>query len=130
MEQGSLPACGPDNLARTTRLAAALQPSVARGLGSGNVLPALLGFGTVFGLAAVNGGFFPTSWGWAALSLLLVAAGALVVRDTVPLDRWQTAFLALLGALVGWTALSTLWAPDPATPLLETERACVYLGAV
>src|SRR6185436_8546552 len=82
------------------------------------------------GLAAVNGGFFPTSWGWAALSLLLLAVGALLVRNTVALDRWQVAFLALLGALVAWTALSALWAPAAATPLLETERACVYLGAV
>jgi hypothetical protein len=60
----------------------------------------------------------------------LLATGALVVRDAVALDRWQVWLLVLLGALVGWTALSAIWAPDPATPLLEAERACVYLGAV
>ena len=33
------------------------------------------------GLAAANGGFFPSSWGWSALGLLWLAIVALIVRE-------------------------------------------------
>src|SRR3954447_22659834 len=67
----------------TTRPAAALLPPTALDAIRAGAVPALVGFGAVFGLSAVNGGFFPTSWGWAPLSLLLLAAAALIVRDAV-----------------------------------------------
>jgi hypothetical protein len=95
-----------------------------------DVPPALVGFAPVFGLAASNGGFFPTSWGWAALSLLLVAGGALVVRERLVLTRAEAAFLALVGALTAWTALSALWSQAPGVPLLETDRSLVYVAAL
>jgi O-antigen ligase len=97
---------------------------------AGVALPALVGFGSVFGLAASNGGFFPTSWGWAALPLLLAAGTALVVRDSLAVTRPEAAFLALVAALTAWTALSALWSPSPAAPLLETDRTLVYLAAL
>ncbi len=37
-------------------------------------LPFALGAGTVGGLAAASGGYFPPAWGWASLALLWVAA--------------------------------------------------------
>ena len=108
----------PDILPRTSapsRLAAAPPSSAAawRPLAR-DAPPALVGFGSVFGLAASNGGFFPTSWGWAALPLLLAAGAALVVRDPHAVTRPEAAFLALLAALTAWTASSALWSPSPA----------------
>ena len=38
------------------------------------LLPALLAFGPVLGLAAAQGGYFPTSWGWASVPVLWAVA--------------------------------------------------------
>jgi O-antigen ligase len=84
----------------------------------------------VFGLAAANGGFFATAWGWAGLALLLVTGIALLARDRLRLRRLEAALVVCLGALVAWTALSALWSASPGTPLLETERSTLYLAAV
>ena len=90
---------------------------------------ALVGFASVFGLSASNGGFFATSWGWAALSLLLVAVVALVARKRLVVSAVELAFLGLATALTAWTALSALWSSAPGVPLLETDRTLVYLAA-
>jgi O-antigen ligase len=84
----------------------------------------------VFGLAASNGGFFPTAWGWAALSLLLVAGVALVARERPAVTLPAAVLTAVLATLVAWTALSALWSPSAAQPLLETDRSLVYLAAL
>ena len=91
---------------------------------------ALVGFGSVFGLAASNGGFFPTSWGWAALPLLLVTCVALVVRQELVVTVAEGAFFALAATLTLWTALSSVWSSAPAASLLETDRALVYVAAL
>jgi hypothetical protein len=45
----------------------------------------LLAFAFVLGLGAADGGYWPTSWGWAALVLLVACAVALVARVDVRL---------------------------------------------
>jgi len=78
----------------------------------------------------VNGGFFPTAWGWAGLAVLLVTGIAIVARDRLRPSRLELALLACLGTLVAWTALSALWSASPGPPLLEAERSTLYLAAV
>jgi hypothetical protein len=87
-------------------------------------------FVAVAGLAAAEGGYFPTSWGWSALAFAWVALVALVVRADAGLAPLERAFLGGLGALVAWTALSTLWSADVPQTVLEVERGLVLVTGV
>ncbi len=87
-------------------------------------------FAVTVGLAAANGGYFPTSWGWSALALFFAAAAALLLRTTVRLGRFELVFLGLVTALVGWTWLSSLWSIDLSSSILEGQRGLVLIGAV
>jgi tetratricopeptide (TPR) repeat protein len=84
----------------------------------------------VVALAWANGGYFATAWGWAALLPLLVAGGALILRGPLELERLDAAWVGALAALAAWIGLSTLWSPSAAQPLLELERAVVYVATV
>jgi len=90
--------------------------------------PAATAFVAVLGTAATNGGYFPSDRGWAALGLLLVAAWAIIVLERVCLARLDAVFLAFLAAFTGWVAISAVWSTSLAQPLLELERAIVYLA--
>lgn len=82
------------------------------------------------GLAAANGGFFPSSWGWSTLGLLWLAIVALIVRR---IDRPTTAELWFAAATVlaaAWTWVSIAWASDRTQSVLEGERALVPVAAV
>jgi len=83
----------------------------------------------VGGLAFANGGYFPVSWGWASLGLLLVALVALVVGSTEQLGVWELAWLTLLLALTAWVFLSVLWTSSTSHTVLEGERMLVYASA-
>src|SRR5215203_6212937 len=89
------------------------------------LLPALLAFAPVLGLAAAQGGYFPTSWGWASVPLLWAVAVALILRDKVRLGTDERILLAALAGLTGWIALSSAWSVAPAQSVLELERALV-----
>ncbi len=85
----------------------------------------------VAAIAAAQGGFFPTSWGWAALSFALVAGVAIVLAERVELSRVELAFLGLVAAFVGWIALSIVWSVGVSATVDELERAMVFaLGAL
>jgi hypothetical protein len=94
------------------------------------LLPAVLAFAPVLGLAAAQGGYFPTSWGWASVPLLWAVAIALILRDRIGLASRERFFLAALAGLEGWVALSTFWSVAPAQTVLEVERVLVYLAVV
>jgi len=93
-------------------------------------LPALVAFAPVVGLAAAQGGYFPTSWGWASVPLLWAVAIALIIRSEVRLNTYERVFVAALAAFAGWIALSAVWSPALGQSVLETERVLVYLAAV
>jgi hypothetical protein len=95
----------------------------------GAPLPALAAFAPVCGLAAAQGGYFPTAWGWASVPLLWATAVTVSVRSRLRLSRLELVFLGALAAVVGWTALSVAWSAAPAASVLEIERALVYVGA-
>jgi O-Antigen ligase len=90
---------------------------------------AVVAFASVFGLAISQGGYFPTSWGWASVPLLWIAAIALVLRSDLCLSRPERLFLAALASLTAWIAASTIWSVAPAESVLETQRALIYLAA-
>jgi hypothetical protein len=87
-----------------------------------------MGFFAVTAVAAVGGGYFPTSWGWAALAFLVVAGAALVVPERAGLGALDRLFLGALGGLAGWTALSILWSQSVPSSIAEVERVLVYVA--
>jgi hypothetical protein len=94
---------------------------------SDRVWPALLGFAPVAALSAAQGGYFPTSWGWTSLGLVLVAGVALAVRTQLRLSVPELAFVAAWCALAVWIGLSALWSINVPQTVLEVERTLVYV---
>jgi O-Antigen ligase len=90
--------------------------------------PALVGALPVAGLAAAQGGYFPTSWGWATLPFLWITCVALVVRPVVGLSGAEWIFLGGLTGLTAWLAASSAWSVAPAETVLEVERQLLYLA--
>ena len=84
---------------------------------------------TVALLAARQGGYFPTAWGWAALGTLWPVGLALVLGARSEVGRLDAYFVAAGAALGGWTALSILWSEATAPSVLEVERAVLYVAA-
>jgi hypothetical protein len=83
----------------------------------------------VGGLAFANGGYFPVSWGWAALALLWIVAVALVFDVASEAGALERLFLGAMAGLAGWIFLSLLWTDSVPKTILEGERMVVYLGA-
>jgi O-antigen ligase len=90
----------------------------------------LLPFAFVVSLGANDGGYWPTSWGWAALVLLTICALALVARMTVRLGALEAAALIALLALTAWGLVSALWNSSATQPLLQSQRTLVYAAGV
>jgi O-antigen ligase len=81
-------------------------------------------------LASANGGFFATSWGWAALAFCWLAALVLLLRAESDVGRLDLAFFALLTLFAGWIWLSATWSQEVPRSILEGERALVALTGV
>jgi len=91
-----------------------------------------VGVGSAVGLgalAASDGGYFPTAWGWTALvTLWLVVAWLLLDRAEVNGGRLGGLFLGAVTALAGWTWLSLAWTENTTQTALEGLRVLAYLG--
>jgi hypothetical protein len=107
-------------------MGAATDAAERRGVQSS--IPTLVAFAPVFGLAAAQGGYFPTAWGWATLPLLWISVLALVLRSQLCLTGAEVLFCGLLAGLTAWIALSTAWSAAPSETILEFQRALVYLS--
>ena len=79
-------------------------------------------------LGAAQGGYFPTSWGWASLGLLLATGVALAGRARVQLSLPEIAFVAAWCAVSVWIGLSALWSINVPQTVLEVERTLVYVA--
>ena len=101
---------------------------IALSRGAIPILPGLVAGVAVGGLAVARGGYFPTSWGWAAVPLCWVAAVALCLGAPA-LGRLELVLISSLMVFVGWIALSTAWSLQPSQTVLELERALVYPAA-
>jgi hypothetical protein len=116
----------------TVEAVQALPADAQEGTGSGllaRATPVLLAALPIASLAAAQGGYFPTAWGWAALPLLWVTGIALVVRPSIQLSRAELVFIGALAALTVWVAASTAWSVAGWETVLETERTLLYLAA-
>jgi hypothetical protein len=93
------------------------------------MLPGALAAVSIGAVAADQGGYFPTTWGWTSLAFLWIAGLTIVLRQTVDVSKAQAWFLSAWVALLGWVALSTVWTPDLSQTVLEVERTLVYASA-
>ena len=94
------------------------------------IAPAAAVFAAVGWTSIVNGGYFPSSWGWPTLAFLVVVGVFAIVADHVRLGRLDVVLLVALAAFVAWTALSALWASGAELPIQAGELVLVYLLAV
>ena len=83
--------------------------------------------GSVAGLGASHGGYFPSSWGWSALLFSASGALALLVRRGIAVSRGEVVYLGALTALLGWTAASLLWTSTATQTMYEIERTLSYV---
>jgi O-antigen ligase len=81
-------------------------------------------------LAFADGGFFERAWGPSIVAFAAAVELALLVSSHIELSRLELAVLALLGAFVGWSALSAAWSADSTASLREAERGLLYLVAL
>lgn len=82
------------------------------------------------GLAAANGGFFPSSWGWSTLGLVWLAIVALIVGPVQRPTRPELRFAAVPVLIAAWTWVSIAWSSDRTQSVLEGERTLVLVAAV
>ena len=101
----------------------------ARAAGWPDARAALLGFGSTALLAAFDGGFFPTTWGWMALAFSWTAALALCLREKARVRAVELAVPGLFAALLAWVLLSLVWTASATKTVLEAERLLVYVTA-
>lgn len=80
----------------------------------------------VAALAAADGGYFPTAWGWTALAALWLVAAILLLGTVVRPSGLQLAFLGGVAGLGVWTWLSTAWSIDSVETVHEGQRMLAY----
>ena len=108
----------------------AVRASLARWLTYAGIPLGLAACVAVGAFGFANGGYFPVSWGWGSLALLLLVSVALTVGVAVELGTLDALFLGGFAGLAGWIALSLLWTVGVPDTVLEVERVLVYLAAV
>ena len=104
-------------------------PAVERTHWGDCALSALVGFVPILAVSSVQGGYFPTSWGWTTLGLVLAAGITILSRDRVEVGRMEMFFVAAWALVAAWIALSLSWTTDFSSTMLEIERACLALDA-
>ena len=80
-------------------------------------------------MAFDNGGYFPSVFTSAGAVAFIALAVLLAVRP--PQQRFSRRTLVAIGALVafsGWTGLSRAWTVVPDVPLLDMQRAMLYVA--
>ena len=112
----------------TTTLPRTLSPAILVGVREAASAGFVFAIVTATGLA--QGGYFPESWGWAALGCLLVAFSLLVLGAEVRLSRLEWTFVVSLLLLLAWTAASTAWTLSAGRTVQDAQRTALYVSAV
>ena len=81
-------------------------------------------------MAAKQGGYWPTSWGWAALFFLWTTALTVILVPNLELTRLDVAAALAATGFCAWVVLSNLWTSSPTRTMLEAERTVLYVGAL
>ena len=84
--------------------------SRVREAADGRLPAAALGLAAAPVLAA-NGGYFPTTWGWAGMLLAWAAVLGALLRPLSRPSRLELVFLGGLAAFAAWSAASSIWGP-------------------
>ncbi|MEP7335726.1 MAG: hypothetical protein ABI717_08095 [Actinomycetota bacterium] len=79
-------------------------------------------------MGSFDGGYFSSSWGWAALAFVWVALLALLLGGQ-SVQRHGGIWLVALVLFTLWLAASAAWSSDQTRSVLETERMLVYVAA-
>jgi O-antigen ligase len=74
-------------------------------------------------------GYFPSEWGVELAAFAVLAIGALLMRNRLPLRRDDLQLVAGLIALALWMLISIAWASGGDEPVLAAERTLLYAGA-
>jgi hypothetical protein len=85
-------------------------------------------FVAVVCVAAPDGSYFPSSWGWASLAFLWAAAIGLVVQKRTTVAPLDVAYLGAWLVLLAWIAASALWSETTTQTMYEVERTLVYVS--
>jgi hypothetical protein len=80
-------------------------------------------------ILVVNGGYFPTAWGWTAVGFAWAAALAVLLARVPQLSRLEWIFIIGLSSLALWTAASFAWSISPTQTTLETQRILAFVAA-
>jgi hypothetical protein len=94
------------------------------------VWSAALGAGAVVALGLDDGGYFETTWIWAALAFVAVAALGLLARGLPALHRLAWLSLGSLIGLALWMLVSHLWGIPGTEAEREAARAGVYVAGL
>ncbi|HEY5872467.1 MAG TPA: O-antigen ligase family protein [Gaiellaceae bacterium] len=77
---------------------------------------------------ASDGAYFSQSWGWVALAFLVPTTVLLILDRVTAPGRLRIAFVAFVGALGVWIALSAAWSISTSASVREVERMLVYVA--
>jgi hypothetical protein len=83
----------------------------------------------VAALAAADGGYYPTAWGWGGLVAAWLVAGIVLVGTPARPSRLELAFLGGMAGLTAWVWLSVVWSDDSVESVLEGQRILLYATA-
>ncbi len=109
---------------------ASLTQTSARRIGLSAFAPGLTTFAAVAWIGLANGGYFASSWGWAALAFALLSLLAVLARERLFLARGEWLAVLSLAAFATWTLVSVVWSASSAQPVLAFERTAVYVLAL
>src|SRR5581483_1602199 len=94
----------------------------------GAAAPFALGALAVLGLGGANGGYFPSSWGWAIVALAAVLLWAIALGGLSRPTGLEGAFLGALLLVACWYGVSALWGVASASTE-ELARVLLYVSA-